>query len=55
MDYVHEVEHLVARIARLEQAITEAAANGAAADARGDRGLAGAARHCAGHGGDDRR
>ena len=55
LDYLHEVEHVAERIARLERAIDEAVQTAPAPHARGDRGAAGAARDRAGHGGDDRR
>ena len=55
LDYLHEVEHVADRIVRLERAIDDGGADGAAADARGDRRAAGAARDRAGLGGDDRR
>ena len=55
LDYLHEVEHVAARIERLERAIDEAVQTAPARDARGDRSAAGAARDRAGLGGHDRR
>ena len=55
LDYIHEVDHVAARIERLEAAIDAAVNTAPAPHARGDRSPAGAARDRAGHGGDDRR
>ena len=55
LDYVHEVEHMAERIARLERAIEAAVKAGPGGDASGDRGAAGAARDCADRGRHHRR
>ena len=54
LDYLHEVEHAEARIARLDLAIEEAVKSTPTEDARSHRGIAGPAGNCSSSSSDDR-